>query len=155
MLFDPKHEEHLGGLENQLRRAQTITPDLMFAVTAEACECFAAHNANTKAKFDRLIQSGAWVDATLALIELELPQWKLRRLVFEDGEWLCSLSKAPWLPVGFDETVEATHDVLPLAILIAFLEARRAQPLASVPASSTVPQVRPGQGIAICCDNFS
>jgi hypothetical protein len=155
MLFDPKHAEHLGGLENQLRRAQTITPDLMSAMTAEACERFAAHDADAKARFNRLIDSGAWTDAALALIELELPRWKLRRLVYEDGEWLCSLSRESRLPAGLDEAVEATHEDLPLAILIAFLEARRAQSMVSVPGSRTVPQVRPGQGIAICCDNFS
>jgi hypothetical protein len=77
MLFDPKHEKHFGGLKRQLRRAQEITPELMAAVTTDACERFAAHNPDTKAKFNKLIDSGAWVDATLALIELEVPQWKL------------------------------------------------------------------------------
>ncbi len=155
MLFNPKHEKHFGGLENQLRLAQAITPGLMVAVTADACERFPAHSPDTRAKFGRLISSGAWVDATLALIALEVPEWKLRRLVYEDGEWLCSLSKEPRLPAGLDEMVEATHEALPLAILIALLEARRAQSMASVPAIRTVPQVSQGQGGAICCDNFS
>ena len=46
-----------------------------------------------KAKVARLIESGAFADATLAVLELELPQWKLRRLIYEDGEWHRSLSK--------------------------------------------------------------
>ena len=29
----------------------------------------------------------------LRLLAFELPQWKLRRLMYEDGEWTCSLSK--------------------------------------------------------------
>jgi hypothetical protein len=43
MLFDPKHEEHLGRLEARLRGAQAITPDLMSDAIAQACTRFAAH----------------------------------------------------------------------------------------------------------------
>jgi hypothetical protein len=156
MLFDPKHEKHLGRLEEQLRRAQAITPELMSEVIGEASMRFAAHEAATRAKVNRLIESGAWTDATLALVELELPQWKLRRLVYEDGEWFCSLSKEPRLPLDLDELAEAGHENLPLAILIALLEARRA-PAVSAARTTAVPQVRsaPRPGLAVCCDNFS
>src|SRR5262249_969703 len=64
-------------------------------------------------------------DAALALLELELPQWKLRRLIYEDGEWHCSLSKHIELPVELDDAAEANHDSLPLSILSALVEARR------------------------------
>ena len=154
MLFDPKHEERLGRLEEQLRRAQAITPELMSDVIAEACVRFAAHGAAAKARVNRLIESGAWTDATLALVELELPQWKLRRLVYEDGEWLCSLSRQPQLPLGLDELAEASHEILPLAILIALVQARRAA-AASTTGVTAVPQVRPVAGYAVCCDNFA
>jgi hypothetical protein len=50
---------------------------------------------------------------------VELPGWKLRRLVYQDGEWLCSLSKQPNMPEDIDETADAVHEVLPLAILTA------------------------------------
>ena len=30
-----------------------------------------------------MIQSGAWTDATLALIDLELPMWQVRRIAYE------------------------------------------------------------------------
>ena len=76
-------------------------------------------------RIDQLIEAGAWGEAALALIELELPAWKLRRLVYEDGQWLCSLSRQPNLPVALDDTADASHEVLPLAILRAFVEARR------------------------------
>ena len=79
-----------------------------------------------KLRVNRLIEAGAWTDATLALVELELPQWKLRGIVYEDGEWHCCLSRQPQLPLGLDEVAEASHEILPLAILIAFLQARRA-----------------------------
>jgi hypothetical protein len=144
----------LSGLEAQLRRAEAITPELMSEAIAEACVRFGALGSAAKARVDRLIETSAWTDATLALVELELPQWQLRRLVYEDGEWLCSLSKQPRLPLGLDEAAEATHEILPLAILIAFLQARRAA-MASATVATTVPQVRSAPSDAVCCDNFA
>jgi hypothetical protein len=154
MLFNPRHEERFGGLEERLRRADALTPDLMSDVIAETCRRLSTHNPTARAKIDRLIECGAWTDATLALVELDLPSWKLRRLVYDDGEWLCSLSKQPGLPLGLDELAEASHEMMPLAILIAFLRARRAavESAATFPA---VPRVRATEGYAMCCDNFS
>src|SRR6267378_1497491 len=111
MLFDPKHEEHLGALDKQLRRARAITPELMSDVIAQACTRFAAHGAAVKVRVDRLIAAEAWSDAAIALIDVELPQWKLRRLVHEDGEWSCMLCRHWQLPDWLDDTVEAGHEV--------------------------------------------
>ena len=154
MLLALKHGERLGGLEQQLRRAHAITPELLSDVIAQACTRFAAHGATAKAKIDRLLESGAWTDATLALLELELPHWKLRRLIYEDGEWLCSLSNQPKLPLDLDDVAEASHEILPLAILVAFLEARRVA-AASATRVTTVPQTRYIPSHAVCCDNFA
>jgi len=154
MLFDPKHEQHLGMLEAQLRRAQALTPELMSDVIAQTCVRFAACETAAKARIDRLIESCAWTDAALALLELELPQWKLRRIVYEDGEWHCCLSRQPQLPLGLDDVAEASHEILPLALLISFLQARRA--VAERPTRVTaVPQVGSVSGYAACCDNFA
>ena len=91
----------------------------------------------------------------LALIELELPQWQLRRLVHDDGEWICSLSKQPNLPAEFDDTVDTSHEVLSLALLTAFLEAKR-QPLgARAVRSPAAPQVKQTLNQVVCCDNFA
>jgi hypothetical protein len=152
MLFVPKHDP-LGELEERLRRALVVTPDLMSDVIARACPRFTACRTAATAKVARLIESKAWTDAALALLELELPHWTLRRLVHEDGEWLCSLSKQPALPLGLDDVAEASHGTLPLAILLAFVEARSAAPESPV-TSTTVPQVRPAAGHAVCCENF-
>jgi hypothetical protein len=103
----------------------------------------------------RLIESGAFADAMLALLELELPQWKLRCLIREDAEWHCSISKQLGLPAEFDEMAEANHESLPLAILSAFVEARRHSLTAGEGPPKSVPQVRPTQAYAICCDNFA
>ena len=73
----------------------------------------------------QLIQSDAWTDAALALIDLELPLWQVRRLTYDNGEWYCALSRERELPDWLDQSIEARHADLALAILCAFLEARR------------------------------
>ena len=155
MLFNPKHDDRLARLMNQLRLAPALTVDLAARVIADACTRLPTLNRNGKAaRIDRLIEAGAWNDAALALIELELPAWKLRRLVYEDGEWFCSLSRQPNLPAEIDDTADAAHEALPLAILSAFLEARRRTDADCEISSRTEPQVRPASGHAICCDTF-
>jgi hypothetical protein len=129
MAPNSQHADHLDGLTQRLRVAASLTPDLIADVVSHACARLPAlEKAGRTAQIDRLIEASAWSDVALALIEIELPMWKLRRLIYEDGEWFCSLSKEPNLPVQFDDTADARHDVLPLAILSAFVEARRGMP---------------------------
>ncbi len=155
MLSDPKHQERLDRLTARLRLAAAVTSDLIADVIADAClRVQVLHQAGKAAQIDRLIEAGAWSDVALALIAIELPAWKLRRLIHEDGEWFCSLSKQPHLPVEIDDTADARHGVLPLAILSAFIEARRASSIAREASSPAVPQVRLTSANAICCDNF-
>ena len=104
--------DRLDRLTEQLRLAPALTADLVSNVVAGACTRIPVLNKAGKAtrRLDQLIEAGAWSDAALALIELELPAWKLRRLVYEDGEWFCSLSKQPNLPVALDDTADACHE---------------------------------------------
>jgi len=153
--FDRNHEEVVRALQEQLRCARTITPELMAEVIARACPRLRAQQRSAKARVIRLIESGAFADATLALLELELLQWQLRRLIYEDGEWHCSLSKHIGLPAELDDMAEASHENLPLAILSAVVEARRRSLTASEGRPQSVPQVRPTRGYAVCCDNFA
>ncbi len=154
MLFDPKHDLPLGRLEAQLRSARAPTSELLSDVTAEACDSCPEGKTAAKLRTNRLIAAGAWTDAALALVELELPQWSLRRIVYDDGEWHCCLSRQPQLPLGLDEVAEASHEILALAILVAFLEARR-HAAASATAVTTVPHIGPTPGHAMCCDDFA
>jgi len=155
MTFDPDHEEHLRELQHELHRAHTMTPRLMADVIARACPRLQAQQQAIRTTVIRLIESGAFADAALALLDLELPQWKLRRLIREDDGWHCSLSKQLGLPAEFDEMAEANHESLPLAILSAFVEARHRSFTAREARPNSVPQIRPTQGYAICCDNFA
>jgi hypothetical protein len=75
-------------------------------------------------------------------------------LTFDDGKWLCSLSKQPGIPLEYDEVAEASHIILPLAILIALLQAQRSAAV-SANGIATVPPFRYGPANAACCDNFA
>lgn len=152
MLFRPNEEQRLCRLQEQLACAKVVTPELVADIAAEAYADIVTLGA--RAKLDRLIESNAWMDAALALIEIALPRWVLRRLIYEEGEWLCSLSRQPRLPAGLDPTAEASHQILPLAILGAFLQARRDGSVSLACNAPLVPQVGPARGHVLCCDNF-
>ena len=150
---ESKPQDQLDGLSAQIQLASALSPKLFASIAEQACKRLQVLNrAGHTSHLNALINAGAWSDAVLALITLELPAWKMRRLVYEDGEWLCSLTKEPNLPLSLDDTADATHEVLALAILGAFLEARRRASVRPDGGSSRVPQVRPIN--AICCDNF-
>jgi len=155
MPFDRDREGRLSELQERIRGAQTFTPALVAEVISRACPRLQGRHPTAKARIVRLIESGAFADAMLALLELELPQWKLRRLVCEDGEWHCSMSKQLGLPAELDDMAEAQHESLPLAILGAFIAAGRQSRAASEGQHQSVPPVRLTQGYALCCDNFA
>ena len=156
MLGNPKYDGDLDGLVRQVRTATALTPDLIRHVIKDTGIRLAAlRYAGKETNIDRFIEAGAWCDVALALIEIELPAWSIRRLVNEDGEWFCALTRQPNLPVALDDTADASHQALPLAILGAFLEARRRISAVRDAGAPIVPQVRPASGCAICCDNFA
>jgi hypothetical protein len=159
MFLLPDIGDRVDELRDQLRRAQVVTADLMLKVVAVACTRINAPSAATKAaKIDRLIELEAWTEAALALVELEFPQWKLRRLVYDEGAWLCSLSKQWNLPDWLADSVEAQHPSLPLAILCALIEARQCGEPKSRWAAGSVPRCRMEASSPVeivCCDNFA
>ena len=144
------------GLEDRLRDAHAVTAELLSDVISEACWRFPPVRRTEKtARIERLIKSDAWTDAALALIELELPQWQVRRIVYDDGEWHCALSRQRELPEWLDQSIEARHADLPLAILRVFVDAQRV----SAPSiRASVPTVPRGANLLyepVCCDNFA
>jgi hypothetical protein len=121
---------------------------------AHACPRLQGRHSVAKARVARLIETGAFADAALALLELELPQWKLRRLIYDDSEWHCTLSKHVGLPAELDDAAEGEHENLPLAILNAFVEAQRQNLSAGEARKNPVLLVGLTRGYALCCDNF-
>jgi hypothetical protein len=104
-------------------------------------------------RIEGLIRSEAWTDAALALIDLELPQWRLRRIAYDEGEWHCALSRQRELPEWLDQSIDARHADLPLAILSAFVDVRLSAPPGriSVP---FVPRVANPLYEPVLTDNF-
>jgi len=41
----------------------------------------------------------------LALIDLELPPWQVRRIAYDEGEWHCALSRQRELPDWLDQSI--------------------------------------------------
>ena len=107
-------------------------------------------------RIERLIASESWIDAALALIDLELPLWQVRRLAYDGGEWYCALSRERELPDWLDQCVETRHMNLALAILCALVEAKQRigepERRASVP---TVHQTAADFYEPVCTDNLS
>jgi hypothetical protein len=154
MLTDAAQTVDLELLDDALRLAPALFPQLFRKITEDCTRLASLRQSGKAAGLDRLIEASAWTDAAFVLIHLELPNWRVRRVVRENGEWLCSLSPQPNLLVALDEMAEAKHEVFALAILRAFVEARRRSTVAPH-AISTVPQVRPATEQLICCDNFA
>jgi hypothetical protein len=149
-----EHQVSLDALESALRNAQEPSLDLLMQIKSSVCTRI-LHLAKTET-IDRLFhlaQIGAWTDAALALIELELPFWRVRRLAYENGEWLCSLSCRPNLPLTIDDCAEATHEILPLAMLCAFVEACRKR-YTMRESVSIVPRIQLWPEQTICCENY-
>ena len=130
-----------GELNDRLRDTPAATAGLMSEVIAQTCRRFPSMGQTEKtARIERLIGSGAWTDAALALIDLELPQWQVRRIAYDEGEWHCALSRQRELPEWLDQSVEAHHSDLALAILSAFAEVQRVTAPSSRTSVPTVPR---------------
>jgi hypothetical protein len=147
LLFSEHHDS--GELDHRLHDAPAATADLISEVIGTAGRRFPS-------RIERLIDSGAWTDAALALLELELPHWQLRRLAYDEGEWHCALSRQRELPDWLDNrSVESHHADLALAILSAFVDAQRRSAL---PGRTSVPAARRAANPLyepVCCDNFA
>jgi hypothetical protein len=141
-------------LHDVVRRAETLTPDLMTTVLDLACARFAVSNrADDVDRIRHLIDSGAWTDAALALVALDRAR-AVRRLACDDGEWCCILGSQWPIPEWLDDTVEFRHATLPLAILGAVLAAWRHTASAVRPAISA--RTKSSDAIApISCDNYA
>ena len=142
-----------GELNDRLRDALAATAALMSEVISQSCRRFPSMGQTEKAaRIERLIGSGAWTDAALALIDLELPQWQVRRIAYDEGEWHCALSRQRELPEWLDQSIEAHHSDLALAILSAFVEVQRV----TAPSSRTsVPTVAHELYEPLLTDNFA
>ena len=145
-----------GALDDRLRDASAVTPELMSQIIDETCRRYPPIRRTRKSLgIERLIQSGAWTDAAFALIDLELPQWQVRRIIYDEGEWHCALSRQRELPEWLDQSIETCHADLPLAILMAFVEAQHVGVTSTMTSVPTAPRHTDVLFGPICCDNFA
>lgn len=147
MLIHSDRSEQLAAMEDRLHGVDHASADLISAVSAAICR----DAPDVPAQIPQLIAAGAWTDAALALLAYGLPQWQLRRLDYDEGEWHCALSCQRELPEWLDQTIETSHPDLVLALCEALTEAAR-QPLPTTAAAT--PAAPTGQSDLICCDNF-
>ena len=158
MLLIPNLVDPLDRLAQRVQLAAAPDRDLLREIMTSGCVRLHALKAATRARqLESLLDAGAWTEAAFALVELELPAWSMRRLVQDDGMWFCALSRSPALPAEFDEMIETSHESMPLSILAALIEARRA--IDTARASSGIPRPahrdRMSVGHRISVDNFS
>jgi len=143
-------------LGDRLRDAYGVTAEFLSDIIRETCRRFPSAEGSAKAaRVKRLIQSQAWTDAALALIDLELPQWQVRRLSYDEGEWYCALSRQREVPDWLDESIETRHADLALAILSAFVEARRSGALSRRTSVPDTPRRVDELYEPVCSDNFA
>ena len=141
---------------DQLRNAGYVTAKFLADIVHATGRRLPSANPNAKAaRVERLILAQAWTDAALALIDLELPQWQVRRLVYDEGEWHCALSRQRELPDWLDQSIETRHGDLALAILTAFVEAQRASAPSSRTSVPAVPRHANSLYEPVCSDNFA
>jgi hypothetical protein len=102
-------QAHLTTVElgDRLRNTHAVTAELMSEVIGAACRRFPSPGQSGKtARIERFIRAEAWTDAALALIDLELPLWHVRRIAYDEGEWYCALSRECELPEWLDRSIE-------------------------------------------------
>lgn len=141
-------------LAGRLHDADTVTAELFSEVIRDLCwRLPLVRRTKSFRLLERLVESSAWTDAALALLELELPQWQLRRIAYDTGEWHCALSRQRELPDWLDQSVEARHANLSLAILSALVEVKRADTLPAKTGGTAQPGAIVPLCEPMCCDN--
>lgn len=158
MFLHSYRSEQLATLAGQVRAADQATPEMLSRIVVETCQRLSAPSEAANAtQLKKFVESGALTEAALALIELELPQWKLRRVTYDEGAWHCAMSRQRELPEWLDQAVEASHTSLTLAIVSAYIETLRQMEASKELRQRSVPQIRAKQyeHERLCCENFS
>ena len=152
MLLEPQKTAELA---DRIRDACSVTAEFLAEIIDATSRRLASQSRRAKStRVERLIQAQAWTDAGLALIDLELPQWQVRRIAYDEGEWHCALSRQRELPDWLDSAVEARHANLALAILGALVEARHVAAPTSQTSVPAVPQTANSMYEPMFCDNL-
>ena len=140
MFLHSPHSAQLATLAGKVSLADEATPEMLFEIVAETARRLSAPGEATQ--LHQLIEAGALTEAALALINLELPLWQIRRITYDEGEWHCAVSRQRELPEWLDEAIETTHASLTLAIVSVYIETVRQIEASKEPSRPSVPQTR-------------
>jgi hypothetical protein len=156
MSFDVGQADVFDRMPRMLRHASTPSEALICEIATACCTRLPVlAGAGKTGRIAEFVKAGAWLDATLAIIECELAQWSLRRLLYADGDWHCSLSRHQDLPIAFDDAADGHHAVLPRAVLMAFVEGCRRRGRDTTAVVSTSNRRPQELDSVMCCDNFA
>jgi hypothetical protein len=144
-------------MTDELRLAPALTPSLISRIISDSCTRLSTMaRAGLAARLDRFVRAEAWMDAALSLIDLDLPTWRPRRLIYDGGEWICSLSRHPEIPIELDSTADGRHETQAIAILLSFIAAKRILATIEDSAHRHCPQATTGSAAStFCCDDFA
>src|SRR5260370_35830388 len=107
-----------GELNGRVCEAPGARAAILSEGSSQTCRRFPSMGQTEKtARIEHLIGSEAWIDAALALIDLELPQWQVRRIASAEGEWHCRLSRQRALPACVAPSLAAHPACLALTVL--------------------------------------
>lgn len=115
-------------LETRIEKSKTVSAGLFAEICSSSERLTHLAQMGKTSRLERLLESEAWTEAALELAALAAPEWSVRRLCRIDGQWLCSLTRFPDMPDWLDEAAEATHSLMPMAILGAIAEIRARTP---------------------------
>lgn len=153
MRSNVNREAALDQIIARIDQADRLSIDLWADVVGAATRRIAAMTGRPGvSQLRKFATDGAWVDAAFALIELELPAWQLRRIVCDDGQWYCALSRAAAAPEWLDQAVESSHSDLALALVKVAIETMRE--MCGERRPPTVPELGCELRQFVCCDNF-
>jgi hypothetical protein len=153
MLITSKRDESLSVIADRLSSAPVPSAEILSAILNHARRGDGALQGRVAAHIRSLIEVGAWTEAALALAEICCPHWHLSRLMYDSGEWHCTLSSQRDLPQWLDQTIETRAEELSCALLRAVVEAaRNEEENADRPAVR--PRLQPAPENLILCEDF-
>jgi hypothetical protein len=145
----------------ELRDALSGAPAASAELTSAALDVMAARcalpdRAGRTQRIRALIDTQAWTDAALAIVDLDRSR-TVRQISHDEGEWSCRIGSRWAVPDWLDDSALFLHRALPLAILGALLESVAQRHEAAVPATSVPSSGSPrGHSIpAVACDNYA
>ena len=107
-------------LRRSLERTPLPTHHLMSEVLRVVCPHRLAARDDRSVQLRQWLETHAFLQIALALVEWELPDWSVRRLGQENRIWWCAITHRHMIDWGGEEEDES-HEDMTLAILKSFL----------------------------------